>query len=939
MRDHRVLLFGFALSNMAALVYEVVWGRELGYVFGTTVYAISTVLTAFMAGLALGSFFFGRLADKRDPVRLFAFLELGIGIYGIVTIWLFGAISHPFLIIARYFSGAPFLLLQVLLAFAVLIVPTTFIGGTFPVMSKIHARRFKELGAKVGTVYSLDTLGAAAGAFLSGFLLIPRLGLDTTTLAAALVNLAVGATVYYRFPQKALRKPTPQRKDKPTGFEKVVLASFFLSGFAALAYEIAWTRLLTIVFSTSVYAFSLILTAFMAGLALGSHLMGRVVDRLKDPVGVFVYVEFGIGICAILLLFVFSRMDLIFLELYFKLSHSFPALFSSFFLVFFLLFLVPTTLMGSTMPLVSRIFPRSASEIGTDVGLVFSSNTAGGILGSLAGGFLLIPLLGTEKTVLTVALLNALAGGLLLRYSSLKKETILGVVAVFLVITAGFSTYAIDPQIGGVYYHDKNLGSVDIYRVYKHKEALLFKKWDPNGLVTVTKGLRTTTLRINGKAEASDHISDTLTEYMIAYAPLMLHPDPEDVLNIGLGGGFTLSATEDFEEVKSIDVVEINPAVVEATLEIFPELNDHALDDPRVNLVVTDARNFLFVNEKKYDVIISEPSNPWLAGEGALFTQEFYTLAKSRLKDGGVFTHWLPFYNLNRRDLKMLLNTFQSVFPYVQIFVTNPGDMIVVGSLTENNYDYVIGKGRFDSPMVKKRLIGLEQATMSYGYVLEPMDYFFSFYFMNPTEVEDYIKGIGEFNTDDKPSLEFASAMTNFGKTPIDEASFSDIIQYKIERDGAVVTSPPISNLVATEEQRDVFGLFGIEVAREPDWSLNDVGYGLIQHPETGDYYIQKSTTYSTGRGELSWTRIDNVQLNLSREEMLWEIAASFQGVPLTFLETVKKGPYDMHIFTDGQKFFAGWQCGKPNINVLILPAQDMDDAKEVFEKVNCITS
>jgi spermidine synthase len=284
MERNNFLLIGFFLSNMAALIYEVVWGRELGYVFGTTAYAISTVLASFMAGLALGSYFFGKLSDRRDPVRLFVLLELGIGFYGLFTLLIFSELTHPFLFIARNFSGQAFLFTQFLTIFAFLSIPTILIGGTFPVMSKIYAVRFKELGEKVGVVYSLDTLGAAAGAFISGFLLIPVLGLNLTTLFAATVNIFVGATIFQIFPRVSV--PGSPKREK----------SFFISGFAALGYEIVLTQLLTIVFSTSIYAFSLILTAFMLGLGLGSYLISKVVDRLRDPVGTFIALELGIGV-------------------------------------------------------------------------------------------------------------------------------------------------------------------------------------------------------------------------------------------------------------------------------------------------------------------------------------------------------------------------------------------------------------------------------------------------------------------------------------------------------------------------------------------------------------------------------------------------------------------------------------------------------------------
>jgi spermidine synthase len=628
-------------------------------------------------------------------------------------------------------------------------------------------------------------------------------------------------------------------------------------------------------------------------------------------------------------------MDIIFLKLYLRFNESFSILFGTFFLVFLTFLLIPTTLMGATLPIISRIFSRDLSVVGWDVGSVFSTNTAGGIFGSLTAGFILIPLFGLEKTVIGVAMLNLTAGAILFRYSNLKKQIFIGLLVIFLGITVFFSSYAVDPLVGGAYYSGIRFDSIDEYTKNKNSQTLLFQKEDPHGFVTATSGDNVTALHINGKIDSSNSKVDLTTEYMLAYAPIMFHQNPGEVLNIGLGGGFTLSAIEDFRDVTSIDVVEINPAVIEATQKIFPELNDNALADPRLNLIKQDARNYLAVTNKKYDVIISEPSNMWLAGEGGLFTQEFYKLVANRLNKGGIIAQWAPLFELENRDLRVLLNTFQSVFPQVHVFVIQGGDIIIVGSFEEISYDYHILWGRSVSQRIDRHFSKIRLSGEADAPTPGPVEFFLSFYFMDPEEVEEYIMGVNEFNTDDNLLLEFAGAKTHFRRRAFSETALADIIDFKRERMGAITTSPRIINLVTETEKRDFFDLFNIEVERGVNWSIEDLGYGYIFHPEIGSYNILRSFTYATQVGELSWIRIDNVPLSLTAEEV-GQILAHSQFVSPTFLEVANTERMSRYVYTDGQRLFAGWQCGEPNLNILILNSQDLEAAKSVFDRVIC---
>ncbi len=942
MKTEKILLIGFALSSMSALIYEVVWSRELTYIFGTSVYAVSTVLATFMFGLALGSFIFGKLVDRQEnPLRLFALLEIGLGVYGIIVIGIFSLIVHPYRFLYSLLHGSSLLFLssQFILAFIALILPTTLIGGTFPVMSKIYTEEFDALGEKVGVVYSLNTVGAAVGAFSSGFVLMPILGLNRTTLLAAFVNLAVGAIIY-DLSNKTISKIVEKVKHKKVGLrtlDKVILVSFFFSGFAALTYEVVWTRFLSLIFGTSVYAFSTMLTAFMVGLALGSYAVSKVVDSINDPVGAFILVEWGIGIYGMLLLLLFSNLDMLYFNIYSRWSASFSSMWFVFFLVFFSLLLIPTMLMGATLPLVSKIYSRDLRTVGGDIGAVFSSNTFGGIFGAFLAGFVLIPSIGIEKASLIAAAMNICIVVVLFRFSKIRKEVFLLIFVIFSIIGVSLSTYGVDPLQAGVYYNTNRFSNASDYEEFKAETELLFKKDDPHGLVTVTKGRGTTALHINGKIDANN-VGDIPNEYMLAYAPLFTHEDPKRVLNIGLGGGFTLSAIEDLD-VEQIDVIEINPAVVEATRQVFYQYNDNALDDPRVNLIIADARNYLFTSDEKYDVIISEPSNPWLAGEGGLFTREFYELVKQHLYKGGVFAQWVPLYDHRAEDFKVFLKTYQSVFPYVQVYKIK-GDAILVGSRELRGLDYLKLRERLDGDRVKEHLARMKRIIEYPG--LSDVDYYLSFYLMNSEEIPSYIAETQEINSDDKPLLDFRTAKVHIMKgVPFKERPLADIMNFKLKREGMVLRAPPLTNMASIDGGNHTFDLLGVAF-EDVNWPLLDVGYWhSLSAADPGRFDILRSVIYATPFGELVWIRLDGVSGEVGKEAVKIYLADS-QNILVPHLRDVGEMEIDLreaYLFTDGVKMFAAWQCIENEaIYVLMLPyTEDIGGAKEVFGHVRCI--
>lgn len=953
MKKEKIFLIGFLLSNTSTLIYEVVWSRQLGNILGTSIYAISTVLTCFMLGLALGSYLFGRLVDRySNPVKLFAMLELGIGVYGIIIIGLFRLAPYPYLFFHSiyhemgidylshsYMHGISFLAISFLISVILLLIPTTLMGGTFPVMSKIFTKEFDALGEKVGIVYTLGLIGAAMGSYLSAVWLMPSLGFNRTTLVAAILNLGVGFLIYDLSKETVCEtvKKVKYKKVELKTLDKVVLVSFFFSGFAALTYEVAWTRFLSLIFGSSVYAFATILTVFMVGLALGSYIISRVVDRITDLVTVFILVEWGIGIFGMILLLLFSKLDIVYFMIYSKWGASFNVFWFVFFLVLLLMLLIPTTLMGATLPLVSKIYSHELKTVGEDIGAVFSSDTFGGIFGAFIAGFVLIPRFGVEKTILVAAIMNMGVVLILFRFSRIKRGTFLLLLLIFSIIGVSLSAYAVDPLQAGIYYNTKRFSSVSEYEQFKAETELLFMKDDPHGLVTVTKGEGTTSLLINGKIDASD-TGDIPNEYMLAYAPLFTHKDPKRVLNIGLGGGFTLSAIEDLD-VEVIDVIEINPAVVEATEKVFYELNDDALNDPRVNLIVADARNYLFTSDEKYDVIISEPSNLWISGEGTLFTKEFYEIVKEHLENDGVFSQWIPLYDHTTEDYKIFLNTFRSVFPYVQVYNTY-SDAILIGSMEWKGLDYNMLKDNIDRGRVKKHLERMKQIKGSLGH--SDVDYYLSFYLMNSEEVSSYVSDTQELNTDDKPLLEFRTAQVHIMKDINEnQRPLQDIMSFKLKRMGMVLGTPPLLNIARINGSTTSFELFGVAF-EDVDWPLLSVGYWHVRSPTDPERFdILRSVTYVTPQGEMAWIRLDGISQEVDKE-IVKHILADSQNILLPHIMEVDEmeiGSNKAYLFTDGAKLFAAWQCVENEaIYVLMLPyTEDIEGAKQVFGHARCI--
>jgi spermidine synthase len=764
-----LVLLCFLTSGATSLILEGTLVRLLRFVLGNTTLAVTTVLCAFMAGLALGSYVGGRLCDRSTRLlRMYGVLEGAVGVSCLVLPWCIVALEPAYRWMYVHLADTPLWLslARFVLCGWLLLIPSTFMGATLPVLSRWYALRFGRIGQSVAGLYAINSLGAGAGALLCGFALLPALGLTWTLRLACLVDIGICLLMLLldRVPEAGpagVVEPAVRVESREEGVPEVssawrtgLIVAYGVSGAAALVYEVAWTRALALVIGSTTYAFSLMLAAFIVGLAVGSGLMVRWVDRVANRVYWFAVVELGIGVAALATVPVFGEMPIWVVGIVRQFRRSFATLQAAQFALSLLVMVVPTTLMGVAFPLVSRACITGSSRLGRSIGSVYASNTVGGIVGAFLASFLLIPGLGTQNTILIAAAANVLIGlAVLLPLFSVKavRRAVPGAAAVVFFAAAWFGFPQWDPYVmsSGAYLYADDLagqtGDAATIKQRMRQDRIVFNKEDMCTMVTVRdtpRGVRM--LAIGGKTDASTG-DDAPTQLLLAHAPLLLHPNPRNVLVVGLASGMTLGSAACYD-LERIECVEISPAVVEAS-RFFDDYNGHVLSDPRVQLIVADGRNHLALTARQYDVIISEPSNPWIAGVSDLFTREYFEVCRRRLAPGGLIGVWLQAYRFEEALFRSVAGTFADVFPCVIVFETVPwADYLLVGSVEPIRVPYDVLVGRLRSPKIAADLnrIGISG----------PVDFLRTI--IVSQGVREYAAG-ATLHTDDNALLEFAS--------------------------------------------------------------------------------------------------------------------------------------------------------------------------------------
>lgn len=684
-----VLLVVFFVSGLSALIYQIVWMKYLGFVFGNSVYAVSTLIATYLAGLGIGGYLFARFFRGRHPLLAYAVIEGVIGAIGSLSPRFFSLLDEAYVASYEAFSGAPVQLAVARALFAALFLlpPTILMGGTLPVLVRWFTEERLEGGNAVSRLYAANTFGATAGVAISGFYAIPLIGLLGTLTVAVGLNfaLAIASVVvaYLTGPSGSVSeaepgstKPGPALDLRLVGGAPMVLAATFLMGFTSIADEVFWSRVLVLHLGSSVYAYSMMLFAFLIGLAIGAALVSRVIER-ADLTRLLCLLEVGLGIVLAIQIHVFVAMPDI-LEWFgtqIGVATYNQRLFSYLGSIF-LLILPPTILMGATFPVVVKLYARvRRQDESRAVGTVYFWNTLGSILGSLGAGFLLIRLLGSQNGLFLMAALN-IAVGLYFWLHTADRKRLAWAPAVSVVAIALSAVTAKPDQV---------ILSAGIF-VDRDVPILLFRED-----VTATVTLREMdggwlSLDLNGVnvAGTSDDLKGT--QKLQGHLPLLMHPDPKKVLHIGFGSGGTAYSVS-LHPVDEIRIVEISPEVLEVSGEYLRSENHGVLGDPRVSTEINDGRNFVLATPETFDVILSDSIHPRYAGNGSLYTLDYFRLCREKLNPNGVISMWLPTYSMTTRNYLMILRAFQDVFPNTTVwYVPNVPNAytIVIGRMEES---------------------------------------------------------------------------------------------------------------------------------------------------------------------------------------------------------------------------------------------------------------
>ncbi len=828
---YAIILSIFFLSGALGLGYQVLWSKYLLDFIGVSAYSYATVLASFMGGLALGSWLLGRWADRwAVPLKLYAYLELGVGVYAIVYLplraWVADLYAHWVRFTPEQAGATVGLWAKVIASGLLLLPPTILMGGTFPALVRHATESLRRVGRRASQLYAVNAFGAVAGTLLMAFLLMPGLGMRASLMVLALLNgfVALTALLLTRVGPATVETETaglsetgptvsapdpglpdaPHSRDSapgighPAWFIRAGLILIFLEGFIAFAYEIAWTRFFGVVLGSSTYSFAIMLAAFITGIAVGSAVLARVERAIENPLRFFGWTQVLAGLLVLLPLPFYPYIPWLFKQYASLFSTRLGAFYLYEFgklLLCYLIMFPPTVFIGMALPLLVKGLSRSLTSLGQDTGRVYAWNTWGNVLGALVAGTVLLPALGMERLIRWSAFGNGLLGlaavGLFSgrttgagpdprltdrrwrAWSAQALRIVPAVGVVAFMVAYPFLTGAWDARWFTLqpFRRGATLSLAETRRGLESREVVLFRD-DPAAHLMVVRfrpPMRTSdkdvkntnpnesdsyTLFVNGKPDASS-TGDMPTQILSAHIPLLLHPDPRDVLIIGLASGTTAGSALKHPGVRRVDVVDIVGAMPQATRFFLP-WNGNPFADPRFRLIIDDARSYLSYTRHTYDVIISEPSNPWMAGTGALFSVDFYRRAVRALRPDGLYLQWLQAYEMGDPAFVAVVRSFRQVFPWVYGFQGNSKDVLLIGTQTSLRPRWDTLQARFERVRDHLKTLQIED--------LPTLLYFQRF---SPATV-DYIAALDDLeNTDDNHLLEYRAPRDLFQRLTV----------------------------------------------------------------------------------------------------------------------------------------------------------------------------
>jgi spermidine synthase len=807
----------FFFSGLGSLVLEVVWTRELRLVFGSTTLAASTILVAYMLGLGLGALGGGRLArGARAGVRAYGVVEIGIGLYAVcvpLVFARFGALNRAVLYQLPFWPAA---LCRFFLALGVLLVPTLLMGATLPVLVGAIARDEASSGRRVALLYAINTAGAMTGVFLATFVFFPAMGLWWTNATGGLVDAAVGVVAL-----TALRRlsPASRRAESPVPALRVreptpLLPAYAVVGFTSLVFEVSWTRALSMVFGSSVYAFACMLAAFLFGIALGSFAARTIVDRIRRPLDVCIAAIALLGLLSLATTLALPRLPDVFVRGVRALGTSGRGLVGVQFGLGVLVMMPPTVVLGALFPLLARGVAASGRDVAASVGDVYFANTLGSAAGAFAAGFVLVPALGLRGTLALASALD-LAGAAFLAAVARRAPlaAALAVAAAALAILP--LPWNAEELTRGVFREPLRKVDVGVRQIPLDGvpyDELVFYRDGLSATVSVHRDGNLTFLKLNGKTDASVP-GDVATQVLQGHVPVLFGRPAERVLVVGFASGMTVGSALR-EPVRRVDAVEIEPSVLEAS-HFFDEYNGRPLDDPRVRVVIDDGRTYLSGTHERYDVVVSEPSNPWISGVSNLFTREFFQAARSVLRPGGRLLQWVQLYGLDAVGLRSILAAVHGEFPFVYVFSFQPGygDVLVLAALEPLRPGDVPRWETLSEP-VKNDLqrVGIFNDADLWSLLR-----------VGPADVDRLVAGAPVVNTDENLHVELASPWLLQNENDTVNANWALLRPFT---DGAVPT------LEAAGERLDPARLGALAFSYADGRGDRDVGSALVRSAE-----------------------------------------------------------------------------------------------------------
>lgn len=745
--DKRLFAAAIFISGLSALVYQLIWVRLLGLVFGVSSFAVATVVAVFLLGLGLGSYFFGRLSERTaNPLRAYMYVEIGIAVASLASYFIIDQLPvYRYLYEAAYnsldFYGMS--VVRLLLSLVVLLPPVFFIGGTMPLLSKYFLTAPDTLGAGFSRIYYLNTLGAFAGALLTGLVLVKYLGVFVTLMIAVAGNLAVAAIVGLGRSQGVARAEAPGDKS-PYSYMLIVL---FVTGFVSLSYEVLWVRILSTFGLSTSQAFALIVAGFLLGFSIGSYFVSRGIDRRRDLEAWFSRVCILTALSGALVLFLFRRFELLTtaLDAALQIGHLGSSL-----ALAFAVSLIPAVFMGILFPLGLRIYAHDTHRIGAKAGNILFSNTTGCVLGSLLTGFVLIPFVGMWNTTLLLVNLSLLVALLV----SLRAGRTPRVQWAGLLLAAAVSNLLLF------------VDSKDFHKQVDGLEVLYYAE-GMSGTVSVLGNDRYRGVFVDGQNVSGTDPVLVADSKMLAHLPLLLSHEPQAALTVGFGTGTTSGSM--LQHGVEVHAVEIEEKIVEAA-PLFAEVNHRSYQDPGLTLVLDDARNYIGVADRDFDAIVTDVTNLKYKRNPYLYTREYFGIMRDALTGDGIAAAWLPLGGLSFQDLRTLIATFDTVYPHSTVWYFTPYPthfIIAVGMPEPTSIDLSALAARMEKVRADLATIHVDDPYEVAGMML-----------LGERDVDALVAG-EPLHTDNRPVLEF-SDMDQYDVVDV-EPNLKQLLAYREE--------------------------------------------------------------------------------------------------------------------------------------------------------------